>query len=112
MQLSATLTDKDGDSASSTFDANLFANESGNAPFDFTLVGTTGQRDAFNVDLSTDQLLYQVSGFDAGAGQRDTLVLNGDPNAVVQSIDNTGADSICSEASVGSGTPSPMPSAT
>jgi hypothetical protein len=112
LQFSATLTDKDGDSASSTFDANLFANESGNAPFDFTLVGTTGQRDAFNVDLSTDQLLYQVSGFDAGAGQRDTLVPNGDPNAVVQSIDNTGADSICSEASVGSGTPSPMPSAT
>ncbi|EJT82959.1 hypothetical protein PPS11_41485 [Pseudomonas putida S11] len=59
LQFSATLTDKDGDSASSTFDANLFANEPENAPFDFTLVGTTGQRDAFNVDLSTDQLLYR-----------------------------------------------------
>ncbi len=101
LQFSATLTDKDGDSASSTFDANLFANEPDNAPFDFTLVGTTGQRDAFNVDLSTDELLYQVSGFDAGAGQRDTLVLNGDPNAVVQSIDNTGADSIVTIAESG-----------
>ncbi|WP_310650314.1 DUF5801 repeats-in-toxin domain-containing protein [Pseudomonas asiatica] len=101
LQFSATLTDKDGDSASSTFDANLFANEPENAPFDFTLVGTTGQRDAFNVDLSTDQLLYQVSGFDAGAGQRDTLVLNGDPNAVVQSIDNNGADSIVTIAESG-----------
>jgi len=101
LQFSATLTDKDGDSASSTFDANLFANEPDNAPFDFTLVGTTGQRDAFNIDLSTDQLLYQVSGFDAGAGQRDTLVLNGDPNAVVQSIDNNGADSIVTIAESG-----------
>ena len=101
LQFSATLTDKDGDSATSTFDANLFANEPDNAPFDFTLVGTTGQRDAFNVDLSTDELLYQISGFDAGAGQRDTLVLNGDPNAVVQSIDNTGQDSIVTIAESG-----------
>ncbi|WJD71358.1 DUF5801 repeats-in-toxin domain-containing protein [Pseudomonas asiatica] len=101
LQFSATLTDKDGDSASSTFDANLFANEPDNAPFDFTLVGTTGERDAFNIDLSTDELLYQVSGFDAGAGQRDTLVLNGDPNAVVQSIDNNGADSIVTIAESG-----------
>ncbi|WP_144171496.1 DUF5801 repeats-in-toxin domain-containing protein [Pseudomonas sp. Kh13] len=101
LQFSATLTDKDGDSASSTFDANLFANEADNAPFDFTLVGTTGQRDAFNVDLSADEQLYQVNGFDAGAGQRDTLVLNGDPNAVVQSIDNTGADSIVTIAESG-----------
>ncbi len=101
LQFSATLTDKDGDSASSTFDANLFANEADNAAFDFSLVGTTGQRDAFNVDLSADEQLYQVSGFDAGAGQRDKLVLNGDPNAVVQSIDNSGADSIVTIAESG-----------
>ncbi|WP_207253303.1 DUF5801 repeats-in-toxin domain-containing protein, partial [Pseudomonas sp. GW456-L13] len=93
LAFSATLTDKDGDSATSTFDANLFANEPANAPFDFTLVGTIGEQDAFNIDLSVNENLYQVSGFDAGPGMRDRLVLNGDPNAVVQSINNTGADS-------------------
>ncbi|WP_414877239.1 DUF5801 repeats-in-toxin domain-containing protein, partial [Pseudomonas jessenii] len=91
LAFSATLTDKDGDSATSTFDANLFANEPANAPFDFTLVGTIGEQDAFNIDLSVNENLYQVSGFDAGPGVRDRLVLNGDPNAAVQSIDNTGA---------------------
>ena len=94
LAFSATLTDKDGDSATSTFDANLFANEPANAPFDFTLVGTGGEQDAFNIDLSVNENLYQVSGFDAGPDVRDRLVLNGDPNAAVQSIDNTGADSI------------------
>ncbi|MNO49085.1 hypothetical protein D3C76_394290 [compost metagenome] len=101
LAFSATLTDKDGDSATSTFDANLFANEPANAPFDFTLVGTIGEQDAFNIDLSVNENLYQVSGFDAGLGVRDRLVLNGDPNAVVQSINNTGADSIVTVAETG-----------
>ncbi|MFV0934792.1 hypothetical protein ACI2O3_28325, partial [Pseudomonas jessenii] len=101
LAFSATLTDKDGDSATSTFDANLFANEPANAPFDFTLVGTIGEQDAFNIDLSVSENLYQVSGFDAGPGVRDRLVLNGDPNAVVQSINNTGADSIVTVAETG-----------
>ncbi|OXR39503.1 hypothetical protein PSJE_01685 [Pseudomonas jessenii] len=101
LAFSATLTDKDGDSATSTFDANLFANEPANAPFDFTLVGTGGEQDAFNIDLSVNENLYQVSGFDAGLGVRDRLVLNGDPNAAVQSIDNTGADSIVTVAETG-----------
>ncbi|WP_223518171.1 DUF5801 repeats-in-toxin domain-containing protein [Pseudomonas sp. BF-R-21] len=101
LAFSATLTDKDGDSATSTFDANLFANEPANAPFDFTLVGTIGEQDAFNIDLSVNENLYQVSGFDAGPGVRDRLVLNGDPNAAVQSIDNTGADSIVTVAETG-----------
>ncbi|WP_223502687.1 DUF5801 repeats-in-toxin domain-containing protein [Pseudomonas sp. BF-R-24] len=101
LAFSATLTDKDGDSATSTFDANLFANEPDNAPFDFTLVGTIGEQDAFNIDLSVNENLYQVSGFDAGPGVRDRLVLNGDPNAVVQSINNTGADSIVTVAETG-----------
>ncbi|WP_454247049.1 DUF5801 repeats-in-toxin domain-containing protein [Pseudomonas sp. F-14 TE3623] len=92
LTFNATLTDKDGDSASSTFDANLFANDLGGT-FDFTLVGTSGERDAFNVDLSFGEDQYQVTGFDAGANLRDTLVLNGDQNAVVQ-IDNNGTNSI------------------
>jgi hypothetical protein len=92
LTFNATLTDKDGDSASSTFDANLFANDLGGT-FDFTLVGTGGERDAFNVDLSFGEDQYQVTGFDVGANLRDTLVLNGDQNAVVQ-IDNNGANSI------------------
>ena len=94
LTFNATLTDKDGDSATSTFDANLFANDLAGAQFDFTLIGTGGERDAFNVDLSVDENQYQVTGFDANANLRDALVLNGDQSAVVQSIDNTGADSI------------------
>ncbi|WP_238964283.1 DUF5801 repeats-in-toxin domain-containing protein [Pseudomonas sp. AF32] len=101
LTFNATVTDKDGDTATSTFDANLFANESDDALFDFTLVGTNGERDAFNVDLSVTENQYQVTGFDTAAGQRDTLVLNGDANAVVQSIDNAGADSIVTIAETG-----------
>ncbi|GID07262.1 DUF5801 repeats-in-toxin domain-containing protein [Pseudomonas sp. 008] len=100
LAFNATLTDKDGDSATSTFDANLFANDLGTT-FDFTLAGTTGVRDAFNVDLSFTQNKYQVTGFDASAGLRDTLVLNGDQGAVVQSIDNSGANSVVTIAETG-----------
>ncbi|CAH0202075.1 hypothetical protein SRABI130_02035 [Pseudomonas sp. Bi130] len=100
LAFNATLTDKDGDSATSTFDANLFANDLGTT-FDFTLVGTSGARDAFNIDLSLPQNKYQITGFDANAGLRDTLVLNGDQNAVVQSIDNSGANSVVTVAETG-----------
>ncbi|WP_454876448.1 DUF5801 repeats-in-toxin domain-containing protein [Pseudomonas farris] len=101
LTFNATLTDKDGDSATSTFDANLFANDSEDALFDFSLVGTGGERDAFNIDLSVDENLYQVTGFDASANLRDALVLNGDQSAVVQSIDISGADSIVTVAETG-----------
>ncbi|WLG42549.1 DUF5801 repeats-in-toxin domain-containing protein [Pseudomonas sp. FP1740] len=100
LAFNATLTDKDGDAATSTFDANLFANDLGTT-FDFTLAGTAGERDAFNVDLSFTQNKYQVTGFDASAGLRDTLVLNGDQGSVVQSIDNSGANSIVTIAETG-----------
>ncbi|WP_454845998.1 DUF5801 repeats-in-toxin domain-containing protein [Pseudomonas farris] len=101
LTFNATLTDGDGDSATSTFDANLFANDSVDALFDFSLVGTGGERDAFNIDLSVDENLYQVTGFDANANLRDALVLNGDQSAVVQSIDISGADSIVTVAETG-----------
>ncbi len=100
LTFNATLTDKDGDSASSTFDANLFANDL-SGTFDFTLIGTGGERDAFNVDLSAPENQYQVTGFDASANLRDTLVLNGDQNAVVQTIDNSGANSVVTIAETG-----------
>ncbi|NSX06960.1 hypothetical protein HTX81_00010 [Pseudomonas lini] len=92
LTFNATVTDRDGDSVSSTFDANLFANDLAGA-FDYTLVGTDDELDAFNVDLSFDENLYQITGFDTDANLRDTLVLNGDQSAVVQ-IDTSGADSI------------------
>ncbi|MGF6488497.1 DUF5801 repeats-in-toxin domain-containing protein [Pseudomonas frederiksbergensis] len=92
LSFNATVTDRDGDSATSTFDANLFANDL-TGTFDYTLVGTGGEQDAFNVDLSFTENQYQVTGFDADANLRDTLVLNGDQNAGVQ-IDTSGADSI------------------
>ncbi|WP_327437799.1 DUF5801 repeats-in-toxin domain-containing protein [Pseudomonas donghuensis] len=101
LAFNATLTDKDGDTATSAFDANLFANEAANATFDFILVGTGGERDAFNIDLSVAENLYQVTGFDVSLNLRDTLVLNGDQSAVVQSIDNSGADSIVTVAETG-----------
>ncbi|MBV7554702.1 hypothetical protein KW841_20375 [Pseudomonas sp. PDM28] len=101
LAFSATLTDKDGDSATSTFAANLFANDPANAAFDFSLVGTIGKQDAFNIDLSVNENLYQVSGFDVGSGTQDKLVLNGDPNAVVQSINNAGADGVVTVAETG-----------
>ncbi|KZN20197.1 MULTISPECIES: DUF5801 repeats-in-toxin domain-containing protein [Pseudomonas] len=99
LTFNATVTDRDGDSATSTFDANLFANDL-TGSFDYTLVGTGGEADAFNVDLSFTENLYQVTGFDAGADLRDTLVLNGDQNAVVQ-IDNSSSDSIVSVTETG-----------
>ncbi|WP_454835424.1 DUF5801 repeats-in-toxin domain-containing protein [Pseudomonas lini] len=92
LTFNATVTDRDGDSATSTFDANLFANDLAGT-FDYTLVGTDDELDAFNVDLSFDENLYQITGFDTDANLRDTLVLNGDQNAAVL-IDTSGADSI------------------
>ncbi|OPG74461.1 hypothetical protein B1219_05210 [Pseudomonas ogarae] len=101
LSFNATLTDKDGDTATSAFDANLFANNTADALFDYTLVGTGGERDAFNVDLTFTENQYQVTGFDVSQNLRDTLVLNGDQSAVVQSIDNAGADSIVTVAESG-----------
>jgi len=101
LAFNATVTDKDGDTATSAFDANLFANDTTDVLFDFRLVGTTGERDAFNIDLSAAENQYQVTGFDAGAGQRDAVVLIGDAGAVVQSINNAGADSIVTVAETG-----------
>ncbi|WP_244620694.1 beta strand repeat-containing protein [Metapseudomonas lalkuanensis] len=94
LAFNATLTDKDGDTATSTFDANLFANDPNDQLFDYRLDGTSGEQDAFNIDLSAAENLYQVNGFDVAPGLRDKLVLIGDAGAVVQSIDNTGANSI------------------
>jgi hypothetical protein len=90
LDFSATLTDKDGDTATDVFSTALYANKL-NAAFDFTLVGTGSAQDAFNIDLSSSKTGYQVSGFDIGM---DKLVLIGDATAVVQSINNGGADSI------------------
>ncbi|MEE9102040.1 DUF5801 repeats-in-toxin domain-containing protein [Pseudomonas nitroreducens] len=93
LSFDATVTDKDGDTASSSFAANLFANDGAGATFQYTLAGTSGARDAFNVDLSRIENTYQVTGFDVAAGHRDAIVLNGD-QASTFTIDNTGANSV------------------
>ncbi|MFV3304594.1 DUF5801 repeats-in-toxin domain-containing protein [Pseudomonas sp. NY15181] len=93
LSFNATVTDKDGDTASSAFAANLFANDGAGATFQYTLAGTTGARDAFNVDLSRPENTYQVTGFDVTAGHHDAIVLNGD-QASTFSINNAGANSI------------------
>lgn len=88
---SASIGDGDGDTASSSFVANLSANSLGTA-FDYVLNGTTNALDWFNIDLRQAQTKYQVNGFDTGT-TRDKLVLLGDAGATF-SIDNSTADSI------------------
>lgn len=91
LAFSATVTDKDGDTATDVFSASLYANELGNPTFDFILAGTGSEQDAFNIDLSSTLNKYQVSaGFEVGT---DKLVLIGDATAL-QSINNGGTDSI------------------
>ena len=68
----ATLTDGDGDTATSAFLANLFANELAGS-FDYVLAGTSGA-DAFNIDLPDVKNTYQVNSFAVGT---DKLVLAG-----------------------------------
>jgi hypothetical protein len=93
LDFSATVTDKDGDTATDAFSANLYANEL-SASFDFMLAGAGSVEDAFNIDLSSAKNTYQVTGFDTGA-LRDKLVLLGTaPTSVA--IDNSGADSLVS----------------
>ena len=82
----ATITDGDGDTASSAFFTNLYANEIAGS-FNYVLTGTSGA-DAFNIDLPDAKNLYQVNSFTVGT---DKLVLLG-ANSYV--IDNTGTDSI------------------
>ena len=93
LSFNATVTDGDGDTATSAFSANLYANKAAGGTFDYVLAGVTGTREAFNFDLARTENKYQVTGFDT-AGQRDKLVLNGDATSTVQSINNIGADSI------------------
>ncbi|WP_343572926.1 DUF5801 repeats-in-toxin domain-containing protein [Pseudomonas sp.] len=93
LSFNATVTDKDGDTSTSAFTANLFANKAAGSTFDYQLVGVTGARDAFNVDLSRPENKYQVTGFDVTAGHHDAIVLNGDP-ASTFSINNNTNDSV------------------
>ena len=90
MQLSfqAVLTDGDGDTASSNFVANLYANElTGN--FAYVQTGTSGA-DAFNIDLlDTTKTTYQVNSFTSGV---DKLVLLGANNGYT--INSSGGDTI------------------
>ncbi|MBN9132468.1 MAG: hypothetical protein J0H48_03765 [Nitrosospira multiformis] len=96
LDFTASLTDADGDKATSNFSTNLFANDLGGT-FDYTLIGAPNALDGFDVDLSATQDSYRIENFDEPA---DTLFLLNDPGATV-SINNTGADSIVSVAETG-----------
>jgi hypothetical protein len=74
LDFTASLTDKDGDTATSNFSADLFTNEPANATFDFELLGATGVSEAFDIDLASTRNDYKVTGFDVGT---DKLVLIG-----------------------------------
>ena len=89
LDFAATLLDRDGDSATSNFSTDLFANELSGA-FDYLFVGNAGERDAFNVNLAAGESKYQVQGFNAG----DKVVFLGSSGAGAPSIDNSGTNSI------------------
>jgi hypothetical protein len=91
LDFTATLLDSDGDSASSSFSTDLFANELSGA-FDYLFVGDAGAQDTFNVNLSAAENDYRVQGFNAG----DKLVLLGAAGATVGAPNNAGADAIVS----------------
>ncbi|SDH11690.1 DUF5801 repeats-in-toxin domain-containing protein [Nitrosomonas sp. Nm132] len=101
LDFAASLTDADGDSATSDFSVDLFANDL-EGTFDFTLTGASGVLDSFNIDLSALQDSYKIEGFDT---PDDQLALLGDLGATV-SIDNSGADSIISVTETGGQTTS------
>ena len=84
LDFTATLTDGDGDTASSSFLANLSANQLGT--FDYVLNGTASKADAFDIDLAPAESKYQVNGFELGA---DKLVLLGTNS---YTLDTTTAD--------------------
>ena len=94
LDFTASLTDNDGDTVTSSFSADLFTNKAATATFDYELIGTALARDTFDVDLASARNDYKITGFDTTAGARDQIVLLGDAGAVVSSIDNSGADSI------------------
>jgi len=82
----AILTDGDGDTATSNFLANLFANELFGS-FDFVQTGTVGA-DAFNIDLPDLKNTYEVNAFTVGT---DKLVLLG---ANSYTIGSSGGNSV------------------
>ena len=91
LDFTASLTDGDGDTASSAFSADLFTNEAANATFDYELVGTANAADAFDVDLFSTRNDYSISGFDTTAGARDKIVLVGDATAQVSFVNGPDA---------------------
>ncbi len=90
LDFSATLTDADGDTATSAFAIDLYGNDV-DQMFDYTLVDAGSGDDAFNVDLAAMQTEYFVQGFDPTS--EDKLVLLGDLGANFV-INNSGADSV------------------
>ncbi|SEJ73682.1 hypothetical protein SAMN05216201_1161, partial [Pseudomonas linyingensis] len=103
LDFTASLTDADGDTVSSNFSADLFANEEASATYDYELIGTTLVSEAFDVDLASMRNDYLINGFDASLNLRDTLVLIGDPSVQASdiNIDISGANSIVTVAESG-----------
>ena len=86
LDFNATLTDADGDSASTDFAIDLYANDVDQA-FDYTLVDAGDPNaDAFNVNVVTDPTSYLVQGFVSGSDQ--LYLLNGSGGFTL----NTGSD--------------------
>ncbi len=72
LDFSATLTDADGDTATSAFAIDLYGNDVDQA-FDYTLIDAEAGDDAFNIDLAAEPTEYFVQGF---TPDEDKLVLS------------------------------------
>ena len=71
LDFSATLTDADGDSATTDFAIDLYGNDiiSDVQLFDYTLADAGTGVDAFNVNVTQDSASYLVQGFDAASDE-------------------------------------------
>jgi hypothetical protein len=84
LDFSATLTDEDGDSASSAFAIDLYADDPDIATADYTLVDAGANGDAFNVDLSQPVSSYLIEGPSFTQGVDQVVLLN---PTVIYSLD-------------------------
>jgi hypothetical protein len=95
LNFSATLKDKDGDTATSTF-ATTLASPKLSGAYQYVLNGSATQQDTFNINLPGTENTYQVNGWNAG----DKLALQGAASVGVTAqnvaVSASGSDAVVS----------------
>jgi hypothetical protein len=89
MDLTATLTDGDGDQASDGFQINLQTDPTPGAIDGFPLTGLAGAN-SYNVDLARPDTKWTINGFDSAT---DTLVLL-NPTGAISVVTNAAGDDV------------------